>query len=270
MLVTEISTGWKSGKKTDMDLKVGVRLKEGRRNRRAKSEVRKGEKRKNKGDRSSNRRRLFWGLSIEAISTDWLFHCVTQSWSLETLCVSVWVKGWGGLRASAVVRTGSHAPLLETLQLSHIVKPQSPQRGRLHFVGIFLLLHPVLNLRLYLFGRTRERRNGFLMRLERKACVVCMVRGLAFECYAWSWLFREVSTSFSPSEFWGGRGLVRIFMAWGFQPQFINVAAVINKGSISPTQTHSCTHTHNLTHTNTLYTDDISTNLLLRNLEKSV
>lgn len=132
MVMTERGTGWKNGKKMNMDLKVVVQLKEGRRNRRAKSKVR--EREENEGGRSSNRGRLFWGLSIEAISTDWLCYCVTQSRSQETLCVE---DSGGGLRASAVVKTGGHAPLLDTLQQSHIVKPQSPQRERHHFVGFF-------------------------------------------------------------------------------------------------------------------------------------
>lgn len=148
---------------------------------------------------------VFWGLSIEAISTDWLCQCVTRSWSLETVCVCVCVlvrMCVAGLRASAVVRAEGHAPLLEALQKSHIVKPQSPQRERLHLVEMFLLLHPVLNFWLHLFGcrREREHGDGFLMILERKAHVVCMVRGLTLQCYAWIWLLRGFHPIFYPSE----------------------------------------------------------------------
>lgn len=127
------------------------------------------------------------------------------------LCVCVGMgwdgMGWGGgLRASAVVSTGGHTPVLETLQKSHIVKPQSPQIECLHFVSVFffLLSSTLLSIydRIYLGSREREREegDGFLMTLKSKACVVCMVRGFALQCYTWSWLSREVSPGFPPSE----------------------------------------------------------------------
>lgn len=61
--MTERSTGWKSEKKMHIDSKVSVRLKKG-------TKKSKKTKTKKNGDRSSNRRRLFFGLSIKAISTD--------------------------------------------------------------------------------------------------------------------------------------------------------------------------------------------------------
>lgn len=149
MVVMPRSTGWKSGPKRSFDSKVDVRPKEEGRN--AKEMWERAED-KNM-DRSSKRRRLFWGLSIEAISTDWLCHCVTQRAALKRPCVCVrWV---GMLRASAVVRSGGHVPLLDTLQQSHIVKPHSPQRERLHF---FVAPPPCSQIMivLYLFGRTRK------------------------------------------------------------------------------------------------------------------
>lgn len=99
------------------------------------------------------------------------------------------------------------------------MKPQLPQ-GNASILGeCFLLLHPVLNLWSHLFRHTRERGDDFLMRLERKACAVRMVRSLALEYYAWNGLLRESSTSFSPSEFWGGRGLVKICVAFSHSSQ---------------------------------------------------
>lgn len=59
---------------------------------------------------------LFWGLSIKAISTDWLC-CVTQSWSQETVCVR-----WGCL-SCCQNWGGAGIPLLDTLQQFHIVNP---------------------------------------------------------------------------------------------------------------------------------------------------
>lgn len=94
------------------------------------------------GDRSSNRRRLFWGLSIEAIFTDWLCHCCTQSWSQETLCAFVCKLGLvRGLGASAVVRTGGHAPVW-THSSSPILWSHSHHKGSASILWEFLVPPP--------------------------------------------------------------------------------------------------------------------------------
>lgn len=93
---------WWGDRCTRWNTEIDMELKDGGR----KDNEPKTKWEKKEGNRSSNRRSLFWGLSIEAISADWLCRCVTQSWSLETLCVFV-----GG---------GSGPQLLSELGATHL------------------------------------------------------------------------------------------------------------------------------------------------------
>lgn len=133
--------------------------------RRAKSKKKKRKpKKKKNGDRSSNRGRLFWGLSIKAISTDWLCHCVTQSCSLETLCVCVCVSEQKeGVRGLSCFQNREATRLFWKHSSNPILWSHTPEREQFfffapppcsQFMSVFVWVHE--RGRRWLFNETRE------------------------------------------------------------------------------------------------------------------
>lgn len=162
MVLTERSTEWQNKKKMLMDLKVGVRLKEGRRKRRA-------------GKKEKRKKKTVWQIIKQK---DTLLGTVNKSniyWLIVSHradpwrpCVCLWAEG-GDEGPQLFSEQGGHAPVLETLQQSHIVKPDSP-----------VFAPPPCSQFMIVF--------------------VCVVRVLALQYYTWNQLLREVSTSFSSSK----------------------------------------------------------------------
>lgn len=172
--------------------------------------------------------------NVNRSNIHWLIvsQCHTELISGDCVCGGA---GRRGIRTSAVVRTWDHAPMLETLQKSHIVKPQSPRRSSpiLSECSCSSTLFPSSDfICLYAHG------DGVLMKLASLACALWEV--LLSSVSAGSWLHGEVSANYSSF-----CSLKRENTCFGGLHGDV-VAVGINKGIVSATKTHSCVDEHNI------------------------